>query len=70
MQHEHDLSRSRLLSPADAASLLGVRRQRVYELVRREAIGTIRIGRLIRFKPDDLQAFLDRGGERRPEGAD
>lgn len=63
MEDQQTLPIARLLSPADAASMFGVRRQRIYELVQREALTPIRIGRLIRFRLDDLEAFLKRGGE-------
>jgi excisionase family DNA binding protein len=62
VQPQRDPSQ-RLLSPADAATMFGVRRPRIYELVRRQAIMPIRIGRLLRFRLDDLEAFLAKGGE-------
>jgi excisionase family DNA binding protein len=62
VQPQHEPSQ-RLLSPTDAAIMFGVPRPRIYELVRREALTPIRIGRLIRFRMDDLEAFLAKGGE-------
>jgi excisionase family DNA binding protein len=52
-----------LLSPSEAASIFGVPRQRIYELIQRGSLPSIRIGRLIRFRPDDVRAFIEKGGE-------
>jgi excisionase family DNA binding protein len=56
--------RSKLLSAAELAARFGVPKGRVYELAERGALQTIRIGRLIRFRPDEVEAFMSRGGER------
>jgi excisionase family DNA binding protein len=53
-----------LLSPAALAATLDVPVARVYELVRPGTLGSIRIGRLIRFRPETVDAFLAAGGER------
>lgn len=47
-----------LLSPADVAKLLGIKRSTVYELARAGRIPSIRIGRAVRFLRADLEAWI------------
>jgi excisionase family DNA binding protein len=49
-----------LLTPTDVASFLQVKLPRVYELVRARRLRALRIGRQLRFRPEDLEAFLER----------
>jgi excisionase family DNA binding protein len=63
-------ARSELLSPADLARQFGVPKPRIYELARRGGLEPIRIGRLIRFRSDDVEAFVSNGGERIVAGVD
>lgn len=61
---EHDLlSRGErvangLMTAPEAASLLGISKARAYELIQRHEIPHYRIGRLIRLRTSDLDAFL------------
>lgn len=50
----------KLLTPADVAEFLSVKLARVYELANRGELKARRVGRLMRFKPEDVNAFLDR----------
>ncbi len=50
----------KLLTPPEVASFLQVKLPRVYELVRARRIRAFRIGRQLRFRPEDLEAFLER----------
>ena len=56
-------SRTKLLSPSEVAECFGVPTARIYELVRRGGLRSVRIGRLIRIRPDEVDAFLTRGGD-------
>jgi len=53
-----------LITPAALASIFGVPVARVYELSHRGTLGFVRIGRLMRFRPEDVEVFLASGGER------
>lgn len=48
----------RLLTPAQVASLLGVARGRIYELVRTAGLPAVRIGKYVRVSRRALQAWL------------
>ncbi|ABW15648.1 DNA binding domain, excisionase family [Parafrankia sp. EAN1pec] len=49
-----------LLTPAEAAELLGVGRTTIYELMNSGDIPSVRIGRARRIPSVDLVAFVDR----------
>lgn len=48
-----------LLNIAQVASILGLGRTKVYELIATEGLPTIRFGRAIRVLPGSLQQWLD-----------
>jgi excisionase family DNA binding protein len=48
-----------LLSPRDAADLLGVSERGFFRLTKSGAVPTVRIGRLLKIDPADLRAFID-----------
>lgn len=50
----------RLLTPPEVASFLRVKLPRVYELVKGRRLRAFRVGRQLRFRPEDLEAFLER----------
>jgi len=50
-----------LLTVGDAASFLGVSRRQVYLLVERGQLPTVRVGQRIRFIPEELRAYIERG---------
>jgi excisionase family DNA binding protein len=52
----------RLLLAAEAAALLRLSENRVYELAKRRLIPCVRIGRQIRFPEDKLIAWIEAGG--------
>jgi len=49
----------KLLTAADVADLLGIHRVTVYELARAGRIKRVEIGHTVRFRPRDVQAFID-----------
>jgi excisionase family DNA binding protein len=61
----------RLLLAPEAAALLRVPPNRVYELAKRGVIPCVRIGRLVRFPEDKLLGWIAAGGtcEERERGA-
>lgn len=48
-----------LLSPKDAADLLGVSERGFFRLTKSGTVRSIRIGRLLRIDPVDLRQFID-----------
>lgn len=53
-----------LLTAEEVAAILKVRKGRVYELVRSGSLPAVHLGRQVRFRRADLEAWLDRGGEK------
>jgi excisionase family DNA binding protein len=51
-----------LIDVADAAALLGVKPRLAYDLARRGLIPSVRLGRLVRFSPMELDRFIKSGG--------
>jgi excisionase family DNA binding protein len=49
-----------LLTVEDVAAFLHVKPARVYEAVRQRRLRALRVGRLLRFRANDLENFLDR----------
>ncbi len=49
-----------LLTPVQVAGMLQVKIPRIYELVRARRMRAIRVGRQLRFRLPDLEAFLER----------
>jgi len=49
-----------LLTPLQVADLLQVKLQRIYELVKARRIRAVRVGRQLRFRPQDVNAFLEK----------
>jgi excisionase family DNA binding protein len=49
-----------LLTPPQVCQLLQVKLDRIYELVWARRLRAIRIGRQLRFRPRDIEAFLER----------
>lgn len=50
----------KLLTPTEVANLLQVKLPRIYELVKARRLRAVRIGRQLRFRSEDLEAFLER----------
>ena len=50
---------NKLLNMDEASSLLGIKKSTLYQLVMRRGIGVVKIGKLNRFRPEDLQAFIN-----------
>ena len=57
------------LSVPQLAKTLGIGLTTAYRLVNDGVIPSVRIGKYLRVKPDELAAWLDRGGGRRPPTA-
>jgi len=51
-----------LLLPEEAAQFLRVPRSQVMELARRSLLPCVRVGRFIRFRREDLDAWAAKGG--------
>jgi excisionase family DNA binding protein len=47
-----------LLNAADIAARLNISRSHAYKLLKRREIPTVRLGRAIRVRPEDLDAFI------------
>ena len=59
---ESTATTEQLLRPTEVASALAVSRETVINLVERGDIPTVRVGRQIRFRRSDIEAFM-RGGD-------
>lgn len=49
-----------LLRPKEAAALLAISARTLWSLTASGEIASLRIGRAIRYRPEDLRAFIDR----------
>ena len=49
-----------LLTPLQVANLLQVKLQRIYELVKAKRMRAVRVGRQLRFRTQDVHAFLEK----------
>jgi excisionase family DNA binding protein len=49
-----------LLTPPQVANLLQVKLQRIYELVKTRRMRAVRVGRQLRFRMQDVEAFVER----------
>ena len=59
-QHSAGIIRADLYSVNDLASHLGISRWTVYRLVRSGEIRAVKVGERIRFRPADVEAYLER----------
>jgi excisionase family DNA binding protein len=57
-----------LLLPEEAATFLKVTRTLVMDLARRGALPCVHVGRFIRFRQEDLEAWAAKGGAHSGEG--
>jgi excisionase family DNA binding protein len=53
-----------VLSVNEAARVLGVERSTVYRLLRAGELQAVRVGKRRKFRPEDLDAYLERGRDR------
>jgi excisionase family DNA binding protein len=51
----------RLLTPDEAAAVLGVRRKTIYQLSHERRIETVKIGRTLRIPADAIERMIRRG---------
>lgn len=56
---EDNIVEERLLKPSEVASFLNISRSMSYRLLQSGKIPVIRINRIVRVRPNDLQWFLD-----------
>ncbi len=50
-----------VLTINEAARVLGVERSTIYRLLRASDLEAVRVGKRRRFRPEDLDAYLERG---------
>jgi excisionase family DNA binding protein len=55
-----------VLSVNQAAEVLGVERATVYRLLRAGELESVRVGKRQKFRPEDLDAYLERGRAKGP----
>lgn len=49
-----------LLNMDEASNLLGMKKSTLYSLVMRKAITHVKLGRLTRFRPEDIKTHIDK----------
>ena len=60
-EYDEDLiTEERLLKPSEVAEFLNISRAMSYRLLQSGKIPAIRINRMVRVKPSDLQIFIER----------
>ncbi len=57
---EHEEAPRLLLNSRDAAKALAISERKLWELTNRGEVRSVKIGRSVRYRIDDLQAFIDR----------
>ncbi len=50
----------KLLNMDETASLLGLKKSTLYAAVMRKQITHVKLGKLTRFRPEDLQAYINK----------
>jgi excisionase family DNA binding protein len=55
-----------VLSVNEAARVLGIERATLYRLLRAGELESVRVGKRRKFRPEDLDAYLERSRERAP----
>ncbi len=50
----------KLLDMNEVSTLLGIKKSTLYQLVMRKAITHVKLGKLTRFRPEDIQAFINK----------
>jgi excisionase family DNA binding protein len=58
----------KLIDAQPVKDALGVSEKRVYELVRTGLLPAVKLGRQLRFRPSQVQAFIEAGGAALPGG--
>ena len=57
----HDEGMSRLLLPEEAAEILRVHPEWLYRAARRGQVPSVKLGRNVRFRPEDIRRLRDGG---------
>ncbi len=58
--HQPQLGDGQLLTPPQVSNFLQVKLPRIYELVKGRRMRAVRVGRQLRFRMQDVEAFLER----------
>lgn len=53
----------KMLRASDVAKMLDLDIQRVYDYTRKGLLPSIRIGKIIRYSPAQIHAFIEKGGK-------
>lgn len=56
------MTRQKLIRVNEAAKILDIPQEQLYSYVRRGLLPHVRVGRVIRFDPIQLEEFIERGG--------
>lgn len=51
---------NKLLNMDEASNLLGLKKSTLYQLVMRKQITHVKLGKLTRFRPEDIQAYINK----------
>jgi excisionase family DNA binding protein len=51
---------NKLLDMNEASNLLGLKKSTLYAIVMRKQIAHVKLGKLTRFRPEDIQAFINK----------
>ena len=51
---------NKLMDMNEASALLGLKKSTLYAIVMRKQITHIKLGKLTRFRPEDIQAFISK----------
>ncbi len=49
-----------LLTPQQVCEMLQIKPPRIYEMVKDRRLKAVKVGRLLRFRPQDVEAFIER----------
>ena len=51
---------NRLLNMDEASHLLGIKKSTLYDWVMRKQIGHVKVGKLTKFTPNDIQTYINK----------
>ena len=54
------VDKNKLMDMNEAASILGLKKSTLYALVMRKQITHVKLGKLTRFRPEDIQAYINK----------
>ncbi len=59
---------TKLIKAGEVAEMMDIKEDHVYALARQGIIPTVRLGRRLRFSPEQIQDFIENGGRAWPGG--